>query len=95
MVKGNRMINWLTEELKDSLESVPGQPLVEIAGEYRVLIENHLGIFDYAPNQILINVRFGLIKICGHSMEISKMTKEQIVICGTIQSVSLCRRNKG
>lgn len=95
MVKGNRMVNWLTEELKDSLESVPGHPLVEIAGEYRVLIENHMGISDYTTTQILINVKFGLIKVCGHSLEIFKMTKEQMVICGRIDSVLLCRRNNG
>lgn len=95
MAKGNRMINWLTDELKDALESVPGHPLIEIAGKYRVLVENHLGIYEYSPTQILVTVEFGLVKICGHSMEICKMTKEQMVICGAIQSVSLCGRNAG
>lgn len=95
MAKGSRMVNWLTEEWIETLEAVPGQPLIEIAGEKRVLIENHLGIQDYFPHQILVNVKFGQVRICGNAMEIVKMTKEQLVICGTIQSVSFCRRNVG
>lgn len=73
-------------------ESIPGRPIVEIAGECRVLIENHQGIAAYGGDRILVNVKFGSICICGCNLEVMHMTKEQLVICGRIDSIELQRR---
>lgn len=73
-------------------EAIPGQPLVEIAGEHRVLIENHRGVVGYGTTEICVSVKFGYLKICGSMLMLSRMTKQQIVISGNIDSVSLCRR---
>ncbi len=42
-----------------------GLPLTEIAGDRRVLIENHLGITEYGPEKIQVRVRFGAICVQG------------------------------
>ena len=34
----------------------PGQPIVEIAGERRVLIENHRGVCAYGQERIVVNL---------------------------------------
>lgn len=73
-------------------EAIPGYPIVEIAGERRVLIENHNGIAAYGKNSILVNVKYGAICISGCNLEIVRMTKEQLIICGNIGSVELQRR---
>lgn len=72
-------------------EAVPGQPLVEIAGECRVLIENHSGVTVYGCKEIHVKVRFGQICICGRNLELAQMTRNQLVVTGQIDSVSLCR----
>ena len=72
-------------------EAVPKLPLIEIAGEHRVLIENHKGVIGYGDNEICIKVKFGCIKVCGNQLMLSKLTKQQLVISGFIDSVSLCR----
>lgn len=68
------------------------QPIIEIAGETRVLIENHRGVCAYDSNKILVHVKNGSVCITGCKLEIIHMTKDQLVIFGKIDSVGLLRR---
>lgn len=70
---------------------LPGLPLVEIYGQDRVLIENHLGVTQYGREAICIKVKFGQICISGCDLELARMTKGQLVITGRIDGVSLYR----
>lgn len=67
-------------------------PIVEIAGDCRVLIENHHGIAAYEKKKIQINVKFGGVCVNGCNLEVIRMTKEQLVISGRIHSIELQRR---
>lgn len=91
MGKGHPFFANMMEHSAVGPEAVPGQPIVEIAGERRVLIENHLGVAAYGKKEILVNVKFGAVCVCGCNLEIMRMTKEQLVICGRIDSVGLQR----
>ena len=71
--------------------TLPGQPLVEIAGESRVLIENHLGVTQYGRECIRVKVKFGQVCVSGSHLELTRMIKGQLVISGRIDAVSLCR----
>ena len=71
--------------------TLPGQPLVEIAGESRVLIENHLGVTQYGCECIRVKVKFGQVCVSGSRLELARMIKGQLVISGRIDAVSLCR----
>lgn len=75
-------------------EAIPGQPLIEIAGESRVLIENHHGVTVYGCNEIHVKVGFGQLCICGSGLELARMTKCQLVITGRIDCVTLQRRGR-
>lgn len=72
-------------------EAFPTLPLVEIAGDCRVLIENHSGITEYDTDGIKIKVKWGTYYICGKNLSIAYMTKCKVVICGQIQSVSIMK----
>ena len=74
-------------------ETIPGQCLVEIAGENRVLIENHKGVTMYECDKIHVRVRFGELCVCGAGLELARMTKCQLVITGRIDCVALKRRS--
>ena len=67
------------------------QSLVEIIGERRVLIENHCGIVGYGTQEICVKVRTGKILICGNCLEITQMTRERLIIIGSIDQVKLLR----
>lgn len=87
--------DWL-ERLMDSMdlpgEGVPEQTLVEIAGENRVLVENHRGITEYGTDRIRIQVKYGSLCICGEGLEMKRMSKRQLIITGKIDVVNLVRR---
>lgn len=81
----------LNTEIMDG--TMPDQPIVEISGNRRVLIENHFGVKVYSRETIMVNVKFGAVCVNGCGLELLRMTKEQLVICGKISSVTLQRRD--
>lgn len=70
-------------------ELIVKQPLLELCGEHRVLIENHNGIGAYSSDRIDVKTRFGLFSINGSKLEICRMTVAQLVITGNIESITL------
>lgn len=75
-----------------SAETLPGVPIVELAGDSRVLIEQHSGVTEYSREQISVRVRYGTICICGCNLELALMTRQQLVIIGKINCIRLQRR---
>ena len=92
MGKGRRFWDHMIEQAGIDPETLPSQPIVEIAGEHRVLIENHQGVAAYGREKILVKVKFGTVCVCGCNLEMMHMTKEQLVVYGRIDSVGLQRR---
>ncbi len=90
MGKGRSFLERLAEEAE--LDTVPGLPIVEISGQNRVLIENHFGVKAYSRESILVKVKYGCVTVCGCGLELARMTKEQLVIRGRIDGVTLQRR---
>lgn len=84
----------LSGTLYDGKEEQPGVPIVELAGDGRVLIEHHKGVVEYGTEKICIKVPYGLLCVCGLDMELAKMTKDQLVITGKIGSVTIQRKGK-
>lgn len=81
----------LTDEIVG--EAIPGQPLVEIYGQRRVLIEHHKGVVRYNCDEIEVSTGKGIVCICGCHLQIATISKEQLVIIGEIQCVKLIRGN--
>ena len=94
MGRGHQFLERMAEEADMDDNSLAHRPIVEIAGDCRVLIENHYGIQGYSRERILVKVKYGCICICGGCLEILRMTREQMVIRGRIDGVTLQRREK-
>ena len=92
MKESKPILQSLTERIDLAGEPLPGQPVVEIAGDNRVLIENYFGVLEYSPLRIGIRVKYGTVTVCGCALELRRMTKEQLIIAGRIESVALQRR---
>lgn len=86
------ILERLTQHLDLPGEPIPGQSLVEIAGDNRVLIENHHGMIQYSGEKIGVKTSFGSILVCGRNMELCTMSRDQLVIKGCIDSICLYRR---
>lgn len=74
--------------------ALPGLPVVELFGDQRVLIENHGGVTEYGGCRIQVQMAYGQLAVCGQELQLARMTREQLVISGRIDSVTLCRRGK-
>ena len=90
-----RRINWTNRiasatDLQD--EYIPGLPLIEIAGNIRVLIENHCGVTEYGKQRIVAQTKVNLVAVEGEDLELTKMTAEQLIISGRIFSVEFLGR---
>lgn len=70
-------------------EIVPGQPLLELAGNTRALIEGHSGVLEYGSERIRVRVKFGNLCISGRELELVRMSGDQLVILGQIEAVVL------
>ncbi len=92
MGKGRYFLERLADGAELSGEPMPGQPVVEIAGDRRVLVENHRGILEYSRERIGIKVKYGVVAVCGCGLEVIRMTREQLVISGRIDGISIQRR---
>lgn len=73
-------------------EPMPTLPVLELAGDCRVLIENHRGIVQYSPEQIGVQVKYGRLLVCGCGLHLACMTRERLVISGRIDCIRLERR---
>ena len=82
----------LSGTLYEGSESLQRMPIVELAGDGRVLIENHRGVVEYGSEKICVKVRYGFVCVCGLEMELARMTKDQLVITGKIGSVTIQRK---
>lgn len=85
-------LQQLSATIYESHDTLPGLPIVELAGDKRVLIENHRGITEYGAEQICVKVKYGLLCISGYNMELAKMAKDQLVITGQIESITIRRK---
>ena len=72
--------------------NIPGKPIVEIAGQNRVLIENHQGVLAYSLEEVQIKVSYGKLVIQGRNLRLLHLSKEQLVVNGHIDSVNLFGR---
>lgn len=94
MKRRNKVIERIPFLINLPGEPLPGQPLVELAGEHRVLIENHRGVTEYGGSEIRAKVSYGQLCICGSELKLACMTKDQLVITGNINSITLIRGRK-
>ncbi len=72
-------------------EGLPRQPLLELLGDGRVLIENHQGILEYGSCRIQVRVSYGSLQICGENLQLCRMQGNLLVISGKIQEILLVR----
>ena len=92
MKQHGNFLNRLMEQADLSDEPLPRIPIVELSDDRRVLIENHCGISEYGKECIRVRVRYGEICICGNCLLVSRLSGNQLIITGRIDSISLVRR---
>ena len=91
MGRGEAFLERIAKAADLQDETIPGLPVVELAGDRRVLIERHCGVTEYGREIIRVKVKFGQLCIHGSGLELARMTKEQLVITGRIRGIEIIR----
>lgn len=92
MKRNRSFLERLADRMDLSEEPLPMQPIAEIAGDRRVLVENHFGVTQYTSEKIGVKVKYGQLLICGCGLSLMHMTREKLVVSGRIDAVLLKRR---
>lgn len=76
----------------DKLFDIPEElssdiPKVTILGFNKILIENYKSVLEYQDFFIRIKMSTGLININGFELFMNEMTKDDLIITGSIESV--------
>lgn len=94
MKQGMKLWETLCRQTDLPDEVFPGQSLIEIVDDRRVLVENHRGVKEYGPEAICVQVKFGMLRICGKNLHLRCMTRTKLVISGCIHNITISRRGK-
>ena len=86
-----RLAEKLQMKLNLCAELMPGQLLIEIIDESRVLVENHCGVILYTQEEICLRSKNGVVRVLGLKLKLACMSKDQLVITGIIQHVDLSK----
>ena len=62
-------------------------PKISIIGNIQMIVENHKGIIEYAPERIRINSSIGVIRIEGEGMNLRNIASDDIIVTGTIKKI--------
>ena len=92
MQRNKHLMQRIADAADLGSETLPGVPVIEIAGERRVIIEGHRGVTGYSRTKICVRLSYGHAAVCGQELELSCMTRQQLVISGQIDCVQLERR---
>jgi len=92
MARSGDWLQHLADRTELETEILPGLPILELAGDRRVLVERHSGVIEYGPERIRVRVSYGAVCISGCDLELTRMSHQQLVISGRIDSVCLQRR---
>ena len=68
-------------------ELISNVPKITIIGFNRMLIENYKGILEYQDFFIRIKMKEGLININGCDLSMNEMTKDDLIVTGTIENI--------
>jgi sporulation protein YqfC len=79
----------LAEVLELPLDVSLDLPKIVIVGELGVLIQNHRGLIQYAPERIVVGVGEGQVTVTGESLEIGEVNQEDMIVRGLIKTVEM------
>lgn len=92
MRSGKRVLTRLPMFTDLPAEPLPGQSVVELLGDSRVLIEKHLGVCQYGCQCVSVKMTFGTVTVQGNGLELMHMSRDQLVISGKIDSINVNRK---
>lgn len=86
-MKNKRRETRLEKLLEMPKEVVSNEPKITISGFNEMLIENYKNILEYEEFYIKLNTYIGVININGFNLNLEKVSTDDIMVTGKIDSI--------
>ncbi len=86
-MKNKRKETRLEKLLEMPKEIVSNEPRITISGFNEMLIENYKNILEYEEFYIKLNTFIGVININGYNLNLEKVSQDDIMVTGKIDSI--------
>lgn len=86
-MKNKRRETRLEKLLEMPKEVVSNEPKITISGFNEMLIENYKNILEYEEFYIKLNTYIGVININGFNLNLEKVSTDDIMVKGKIDSI--------
>ena len=70
-------------------ENTARETRVTAVGGARALVENHLGLLDYAPERVRVRCRRGAVSVCGQGLTLREGRRDALIVAGRIERVAI------
>ena len=87
----NKVRSRLPELFNIPEMTLPGEPIIEVYGDRRVLVEGCFVVLQYADNCIKLRNPSTIICVVGSGLHMVEISSSQTVITGKIENISICR----
>lgn len=83
----DKFFNQLSEYYDLPEDVIINLPIINMAGNQKMVIENHEGIVQYTDSQISIKIKKSLLIVEGVELKILQYAKDEIMIKGKIITI--------
>ena len=91
MAPGFEWIRKITDDAALEDEILPGQPVIELVGEGRALVEGHQGVSAYSDTCVCVKMNNIVAEISGCNLKLTYIDSSKLVVTGLIVSVHFVR----
>lgn len=86
-MRNKRKENKFEKFLEMPKEVVSNEPKITVSGFNEMLIENYKNILEYEEFYIKLNTYIGVININGFNLNLEKVSQDDIMVTGKIDSI--------
>ncbi|MDO7905458.1 sporulation protein YqfC [Paenibacillus sp. JX-17] len=84
-----KLRRWTSEALDLPQDVLFDLPRVTLIGSKQLYIENHRGVVDFRPDQLILALSRGRLVIQGSGLVIRSILSEEVAVEGTIIDIHL------
>lgn len=66
-------------------------PRISVVGDLQLLVQNHRGVVEYAPERVVIDMQRGRLVVRGEELTIGAVDAEEITITGRLAAIEMER----
>ncbi|QYK68442.1 MULTISPECIES: sporulation protein YqfC [Paenibacillus] len=84
-----KLRKWASETLELPQDILFDLPRLTLIGSRQLYVENHRGVVDFTPNQLVLALEKGMLRVSGHDLVITSILPEQVSVEGHITDIQM------